>query len=307
MKTNTSVDSDKRVGRSARWCRLAAGGILLAAGLTPMAAQNRLYVQGADNNFHMVYKVSGGRPYVAENGQVVPTNGDRYALKKIEEYLPIFVTVRDQQVTSTSMHLASTDDYHNNQFHYRAKFESADALDDVFMALEMDITNVGKRIYVYGIGHLDARTPEPLEVTLPMGQYLGAGQVTLHLFVGGAEVLQSEMPEQFRQEQLDRMVAKRVASMKPATPKPFFGSMPAYPAALRQTGLKGTAVVTMVITAEGKVIDPVVDKASEAPFGDEALAAVRQWRFLPRVVDGRPVETRVSMPFAFDPPPTGDK
>jgi TonB family protein len=278
---------------------------VLTAWQAPVAAQNRLYVEGTDDNFHAVCKVSGGQPYIMENGRAVATNGERYALRKVEEYLPIYITVSDQQATSTSMHLAATDDYHNNQFHYRAKFESADALEDVFMTLELEITNVGKRIYVYEVGHMEARTPKPLEVALPMGQYLGAGQLTRHLFVAGAEVLQSEMTEEYRQEQLDRMVAKRIATAKQSMPKPFFGSMPAYPAALQQAGLKGKAVVNMLVSAQGKVLDPVVESASEPPFGEEALAAVRQWRFLPRVVDGQPVETRVSLPFAFDPPPGG--
>jgi TonB family protein len=303
MITKTPSGSSARGGRAARLGRLGAVSIVLAAWSAPLVAQNRLYVQGTDENYHAVCKVSGGQPYIMENGRAIATNGERYALKKVEEYLPVFITVRDAQATSSSMHLAATDDYHNNQFHYRAKFESADTLEDVFIALELEITNVGKRIYVYEIGHLEALTPTPLEVSLPMGQYLGAGQITLHLFVAGAEVLQSEMTEKYRTEQMDRMVAKRSATMKPSTPKPFFGSRPAYPAALQQTGLKGTAVVTMLITAQGKVLDPVVESASEPPFGEEALSAVRQWRFLPRVIDGRPVETRVSVPFTFDPPP----
>ena len=307
MKTNNFQNSGEHDGRATRWYRLGAVSLVLAAWPAPMAAQNRLYVQGNDNNYHAVCKVGGGRPYIMENGRAVATNGNRFALKKIDEFLPIFITVSGEQVTSASMDLTAANDYHDNQFHYRAKFESADTLEDVFIALELEISNVGKRIYVYEIGRLEARRPKPLDVNLPTGQYQGAGQITIHLFVAGAEVLQSGMPEKYRQEQLDRMVAKRIGTIKPATPTPFFGSMPVYPAALQETGLKGKAVVTMLINAQGKVIDPVVDSASEPPFGEEALAAVRQWRFLPRVVDGQPVETRVSMPFAFDPPPPGGR
>ena len=305
MKTKISPNNSETRGRATRWCRLGAVCLVLAAAHAPLAAQNRLYVQGADNNFHAVCKVNGGRPYIMENGRAVATNGKRFALKKIDEFLPVFITVSGEQVTATGMDLAGTDDNHNNQLHYRAKFESADALADVFIALEMEVSNVGKQIYVYEVGQLDARSPKPLDVNLPTGQYQGAGQITIHLFVAGTEVLQSGMTEEYRQEQLDRMVANRVATTKPSTPKPFFGSMPVYPAALQHTGIKGKAVVTMLINAQGKVLDPVLDSASEPQFGEEALAAVRQWRFLPRVVDGQPVETRVSMPFAFDPPPPG--
>jgi TonB family protein len=48
--------------------------------------------------------------------------------------------------------------------------------------------------------------------------------------------------------------------------------------------------------------DPVVTEATEPAFGEAALQAVREWRFLPKVVDGRRVESQVSLPFSFAPP-----
>lgn len=280
---------------------IAALGLALAA--TPLAAQNRLYVEGADHNFHAVVKVTGGQPYVLENGRATPVDGDRFALKKVDEYLPVFLKVTDQVQSASSQQLAATDDNHNNELRYRAKFESTDPLDDVFLALEIEITNVGKTIFVSGIGRLEARTPKLVEVVAPLGHYLGANGVTLHVFAGGGEVLQSEMPESYREAQLDHLVANRVANLKAAAPRPLFGAMPEYPEALRLSGLKGSAVVTLTIDAAGRVVDPVVARASEPPFGVEALAAVRGWRFVPRVVDSRAVDTRVSIPIEFDAPP----
>ena len=281
--------------------------VAIALAATPLAAQNRLYVEGPDHNFHMVVRVTGGQPYVLENGRATPVDGDRFALKKVDEYLPILIKVTDQAQSSSSQQLAATDDNRNNELRYRAKFESADALDDVFLALEIEITNVGKRIFVFGVGRLEARTPKLVEVVAPLGHYLGANDSTLHVFVGSGEVLQSEMPESYREAQLDHLVANRVASLKPAAPRPLFGAMPVYPESLRSTGLKGSAVVTLTIDAAGKVVDPVVARASEPPFGAEALAAVRGWRFVPRVVDGRPVETRVSIRIDFDAPPAPNR
>ena len=283
---------------------LAATGLALALA-APLAAQSRLFVQGPGDKYYVVVKISGGRPIFMQEGKAVAGKGERFALKKVEEYLPVLITVRDLEASSSSMRTAATNTDLNNEFHFRARFESADLLEDVFIVLELEISNVGKLIYAYEIGRLEARTPKPFDVNLPVGQHLGAGQLKLHLFVAGAEVFQSEQPAEYREEQLDRMIAKRTIAAPQAAPKPFFGSTPAYPAALRQSRLKGEAVVTMRITAQGRVLDPVVDRASEPPFGEEALAAVRQWRFLPRVVDGRAVETRVSIPFVFDPPPPG--
>jgi TonB family protein len=50
------------------------------------------------------------------------------------------------------------------------------------------------------------------------------------------------------------------------------------------------------------VLDPQVKEASDPAFGESAVVAARQWRFLPRVKNGRAVETQVDMPFDFAPP-----
>jgi TonB family protein len=295
----------RSAGPGVLWRRLALGTGLALAGLTPVAAQSILYTLGADSQYHRVVKISGNRPFVLENGQAVASKSDRFALRKTEEYLPILITISDRDTTSSSQHLAGTDSYLNNQFHFSAKFESADTLEDVFIVLDLDLANGGKGIFAYEIGQLEARVPKPIEVSLPLGNHLGAGQLVLHLFVAGAEVLNSEQPADIREALLDRMIAKRIAGTTASALRPFYGPAPAYPPALRQSGLKGEAVVNVRVTSEGKVIEPVVQRASEAPFGEEAKAAVQQWRFMPRVVAGQAVETRVSIPFAFDPPAAG--
>ena len=272
--------------------------------LAPLAAQQRLYVQQPDGKFHTVVKIGGIRPYIMENGRLIAAKGQRLALKEVEEYLPLFIDVRDKDTRPTNVSLDYGNAPVNNGVHFSAKFESVDVLDDVFLVLELEISNVGKKIFAYEIGRLEARTAKSFSADLALGQYMGSGQLDLHLFVGGSEVFQSELSEAVRAAALDRMIAKRVAAASPSAPlQPFYGTAPIYPATLRKTGLKGDAVVTLRVDSRGVVVDPVVARASEPAFGEEALAAVRQWRFVPRVQDGRAVETKVSIPFAFDPPP----
>ena len=278
--------------------------LLLALGLArPLAAQNRLYVQEADGKFHTVFKVSGVQPYIMENGKLVAAKGQRLALNKVEEYLPVFIAIRDKEARPTNVNVDYANAPANNRVHFSAKFESADLLAEVFLVLELEIANVGKKIFVYEIGQLVPRTPKSFAADLALGQYMGSGQVDLHLFVGGHEVFQSEHTPAYRAERLDRMIAQRITGAKEAGPAPFFGSTPEYPAALRQSGLKGEVVVTMRVTPQGVVLDPVVERASDPAFAEAALTAVRQWRFLPRVLNGQAVETRVSIPIEFDLPP----
>ena len=46
----------------------------------------------------------------------------------------------------------------------------------------------------------------------------------------------------------------------------------------------------------------ILQDATTPEFGDAALKAVSQWRFLPRVKDGQPVATKVALPLIFKPP-----
>jgi TonB family protein len=51
-----------------------------------------------------------------------------------------------------------------------------------------------------------------------------------------------------------------------------------------------------------RVHDPTPKCTTDPAFGEAALEAVRFWRFLPKVKDGRPVEALVELPFSFTPP-----
>jgi TonB family protein len=285
-----------------------AGMLLGLALVAPLAAQNRLYVLEPDGNYHPVLTVSKGRPYIMKQGNLVVAAGQRFALRGVEEYLPVFIAVNQPEAGATAMEPVSAGPMApiliDREFHFSAEFDSPDLLEDVFFVLEIVFADGSKSVFLYEVGKLEPRTPQPFSVDVPMDKdwVPGTGQYKIHLFVRGAEVFTSAQPADYREKMLDRMILKRLASVKQAGPKPFFGPAPEYPAALRKAGVKGKAVVTVRITPQGTVLDPVVASASDPAFGEAALAAVRQWRFIPRVEDGRAVETRVDMPFVFAPP-----
>ena len=63
-----------------------------------------------------------------------------------------------------------------------------------------------------------------------------------------------------------------------------------YPEAARANGVEGRVVVRYDVTAQGKVVNAVV-QASEPPgvFDHAALRAVRSWRFRPGVERGQAI------------------
>ena len=65
------------------------------------------------------------------------------------------------------------------------------------------------------------------------------------------------------------------------------------------------AVIAVTISARGVVEDPTVKSATDPAFGDAALVAIKDWRFLPKVMEGHGVVSRADVPFIFTPPKAG--
>jgi len=290
-----------------RFQRLLAGMLVALAGGVTLAAQNRLYVLQPDGSYHPVVNADGTRPIIMQEGKPTPASGERFALRKVEEYLPLFIEVTDRAAGSTfvipldpgpggSIEI-------NHEFHFTAKFESPYRLEEVFLLLELVGSDVTKPyFFVHEIGRLEPGEPKPVKVDMNLQQKLGPGRFRLHVFVAGSEVFSSEIPADEREAALDRMVAKRISGVRQANPSPFFGAPPKAPAALRESGVNGQAVLTLTLSPRGTVLEARVESATHPALGEAALAAARQWRFLPKVADGRAVGVTISLPVDFGAP-----
>jgi protein TonB len=84
-----------------------------------------------------------------------------------------------------------------------------------------------------------------------------------------------------------------------SNPAPLDTFAPEYPEALIESGKDGFAKLTFVVTEKGLVEDPSVAEASEPEFGEAAMEAIKQWRFKPAMLDGKPISKKVAIPFQF--------
>lgn len=81
------------------------------------------------------------------------------------------------------------------------------------------------------------------------------------------------------------------------------GAPPAYPMGSRRKREQGTVVLRLVISPEGRVTEISVNRSSGFPaLDDAAMAAVRKWRWSPKVIDGRAVSITglVRIPFVLN-------
>jgi TonB family protein len=81
-------------------------------------------------------------------------------------------------------------------------------------------------------------------------------------------------------------------------PKKTKHVQPTYPPEALAQGIRGIVIVDVVVDAQGKVESTSIVRS--VPGLDEAaIAAARQWEYVPTKVDGKPVRVRITVPITF--------
>ncbi len=90
------------------------------------------------------------------------------------------------------------------------------------------------------------------------------------------------------------------ASKLDAPLRPVSRRAPVFPVNLRAAGTTGTALIEVVIDEDGHARLPRIVSASDDALGYAAVQAAATWIFTPPTVNGKPVNVRVQIPFAFN-------
>ena len=78
--------------------------------------------------------------------------------------------------------------------------------------------------------------------------------------------------------------------------------IPHYPFELRKVGIQGVVTVDLLIDSSGRVVTTELVSAPAPELGRLALAAAKGWTFLPASANGKPIASRVRVPFEFTMP-----
>lgn len=78
------------------------------------------------------------------------------------------------------------------------------------------------------------------------------------------------------------------------------GPHPEYPESARDARIQGAVVMRVIILADGSVRDVEVIRGLPLGLTKAAVAAVRQWRFQPAILDGRPVAVSYFLTVRFN-------
>ncbi|HVU32629.1 MAG TPA: TonB family protein [Opitutaceae bacterium] len=258
-------------------------------------------------HFVRVDRVYENRPYViGPKGKPVGASGTQYRLVPVAEYAPEFVSIKNLGVVMHAVELEDTGGEINHEMEFRASFESAYHLENVYVALNMYSREGGRLIFVQQVENLDPGEPQDVDIRIPLNSSIGRPQYQVHIFAhGGAEVLQSMLPPLYVKIQYERMVARRIKRLTQAAPQILTEPIPEYPSKLRRKKVSGRVVIHCFVSASGEVVHPTVKSATNPAFAKAALAALGEAWFLPRVEDGVPVSTQLDLPYNFGPSPNG--
>lgn len=81
---------------------------------------------------------------------------------------------------------------------------------------------------------------------------------------------------------------------------PIVRTLPKYPAQALRRSVEGWVKIEFIITTDGNVSNPRVIAAQPSDeFNDAALAAIRQWKFKGKVVNGQPATQRTIQTLRF--------
>jgi TonB family protein len=113
---------------------------------------------------------------------------------------------------------------------------------------------------------------------------------------GGPVLAANPSPEPTPMASVQKVVKVAGMDKRPVVVKKV---VPTYPRELREHGIQGIATVDMLIDSTGRVVSAELVNATVPEFGRLALAAAKEWTFVPASAKGKPISTRVRVPFEF--------
>jgi TonB family protein len=75
--------------------------------------------------------------------------------------------------------------------------------------------------------------------------------------------------------------------------------IPEYPVMARSGEIEGQVLLKVTIDAKGKVMHVVVLRSTADIFNPAAIAAMKQWEFIPAEQSGNPVPATIVLPLVF--------
>lgn len=125
-----------------------------------------------------------------------------------------------------------------------------------------------------------------------------ARALSVTFFLGGTLLFAQDTPEKTTNSEPADIVYK--SGTKGVTnPRAIYQPNPEYTEKARKKKLNGVVMLSIIVTPEGTVRDPVIARSLGYGLDEKALEAVRKWKFDPATKDGKPVAVQVAVEVNF--------
>lgn len=279
--------------------------------LASLRAQYAVYLRDPDRGSYRVRAMTAETPYGYENGKVVPPSprvniGEQnvfiYGLRRDTDYFPAIVTLKIVKAGFESQSLDSVNRW-DKKLRFIANFSSSSPLPNAFIVMGFEGYGVdGKFFVAHEISPAALRGEQALSADFWLPPQAKTDHYEVHVFSKGVEVFNSTMPRDAIESGLTKIATDRAGNSMNANAKLLTGSLPVWPEGLPKSKTKGQAVITCVVGKNGQPQEVKVKSASAPEFGEAAVAALAQWWFVPKVVNGEPVVSAAELPFEIAAP-----
>ena len=128
---------------------------------------------------------------------------------------------------------------------------------------------------------------------------LSLAQLALALSPGMGDGVGGDFSMYFEVEAIDYIETIFEISEVDRVPRPTYRVTPTYPYKLKQSGIGGTVSLYFVCDPRGRTRDIRVEFSTNIQFEEQAIRALRNWRFEPGIKDGIKVNVKMLIPFSF--------
>jgi TonB family protein len=154
---------------------------------------------------------------------------------------------------------------------------------------------------VFELPRLVANKTQSFEVKVMAGDAMQEGKHQLYIFSESGEHLHS-LRKTARASETTMTESYFLEKTSQRALTPVLTIAPEYPAKFKSKNVEGKAVIACRIGVSGEVVEASLIEATHPEFGTAALAAAKQWFFVPTVSERKYIETKVAIPFSFAPP-----
>ena len=125
-------------------------------------------------------------------------------------------------------------------------------------------------------------------------------------FLALAVIVTTALPARPRAQEDSQKTADPIYDLKNArqngitAPKAIYSPDPEYTDQARKRKVRGSVLLSLVVTPEGDVREPKVIRSLDRDLDKQAVAAVSKWKFTPATKDGQPVSVRIKVEASFN-------